>query len=78
MRVAERANRISKNNDPAVLDVLGVAYAADGRLELAARTAQLAMQRALAAKNDALASAIRQRLLQYEEAVAGSTDSTER
>jgi len=77
VRVAERANRISKNNDPAVLDVLAIAYAAEGRLELAARTAQLAMQRALAAKNDALATAIRQRLLQYQEAMAGSADSTQ-
>jgi len=77
VRIAERANRITKNNDPAVLDVLAVAYAAEGRLELAARTAQLAMQRALAAKNDALAMAIRQRLLQYQEAMAGSADSTE-
>lgn len=77
VRVAERANRISKNTNPTVLDVLAVTYASDGRLELAARTAQLAMQRALAARNDALAAAIRQRLLQYQEALAGSADSTE-
>ena len=76
VRVAERANRLAGTTTPR-RSTCWAAYAADGRLDLAARTAQLAFQRALAAKNDALATAIRQRLAQYQEAMAGSADSTE-
>jgi Flp pilus assembly protein TadD len=77
VRLGESANRLAKGTNAAVLDVLAAAYAADGRVDLAARTAQLAMQRALAAKNDTLAAAIRQRLAQYEEAARGNADSTD-
>ena len=77
VRLGEAANRLAKGTNPAVLDVLAAAYAADGRVDLATRTAQLALQRALAAKNDTLAGAIRQRLTQYQEAVRGNVDSTD-
>ncbi len=71
VKLAEGANKVAKNANPAVLDVLAAAYAADGRIDLAARTAQLALQRALAAKNDSLALEIRQRLLRYQQAAMG-------
>ena len=75
VRLGESANRLAKGTNPAVLDVLAAAYAADGRVDLAARTAQLALQRALAAKNDTLAAEIRQRLTQYQEAARGDVES---
>jgi hypothetical protein len=74
---AERANRVSGGGNPAVLDVLAAAYASQGRMDLAARTAQRAFQRALAMKNDRLAGEIRQRLEAYQ-AAAGQADSSER
>jgi len=77
VRLGESANRLAKGTNPAVLHVLAAAYGSDGRIDLAARTAQLALQRALAAKNDTLAAAIRQRLTQYQEAVRGNVDSTD-
>ncbi|MGC4083973.1 MAG: hypothetical protein QM736_18155 [Vicinamibacterales bacterium] len=72
--LAGPANKASRN-EPAVLDVLAAAYASDGRLNLAARTAQLAFQRALAAKNTALATDIRRRLDAYQAALRGGADS---
>ena len=62
MTFAEKANQVSGGGNPAVLDVLAAAYASQGRLDVAARTAQRAFQRALAMKNDQLAGEIRQRL----------------
>jgi Tfp pilus assembly protein PilF len=75
IKLAERVNRATKGSNPAALDVLAAAYAADGRIDLAVRTAQLALQRAIAGKSDALAKEIRQRLLAYEEAANRSADS---
>ncbi len=75
MRLAEAASTATKRTNPAALDVLAAAYAADGRIDLAARTAQLALQRALALKNNVLASEIRQRLLQYQAAARGDADA---
>jgi len=75
MRLAEAANTATRRTNPAALDVLAAAYAADGRIDLAARTAQLALQRALASKNDRLAAAIRQRLMQYQAAARGNADA---
>ena len=73
-RLAERAVRATNQSNPAALDVLAAAYAADGRVDLAARTAQRALQQALAAHNDALATEIRQRLGQYQQALRGRAD----
>jgi Tfp pilus assembly protein PilF len=76
IRLAEQASRTAGRADPAVLDVLAAAYAADGRVELAARTAQAALQRAVALKNDALAAEIRQRLARYRKSAAANPDKT--
>jgi Flp pilus assembly protein TadD len=65
---AERANQISGGNNPAVLNVLAAAYASQGRLDLAVRTAQRALQRAIATKNDKLVGEIRERIRSYQEA----------
>src|SRR5262245_9919131 len=74
---AEKANQISGGGNPAVLDVLAAAYASQGRMDLASRTAQRAFQRALAMKNDKLAGEIRQRLDVYQNA-SGQAESSER
>ncbi|MFN7981902.1 MAG: hypothetical protein U0Q11_08605 [Vicinamibacterales bacterium] len=71
VRLAESANKSARGENPAALDVLAMAYAADGRPELAARTAQRALQRALADRNDPLAAEIRARLAGYEAAAGG-------
>jgi hypothetical protein len=73
--LAERANQLSGGGNPAVLDALAASYAAEGRMDAAVRTAQRAFQRALAAKNNDLAAAIRQRLEAYRE--ASGADSSE-
>ena len=77
VKYAERANQMSGGGNPAALDVLAAAYAAQGRMDLASRTAQRAFQRALAMKNDRLATEIRQRLDAYQTA-AGQAESSER
>lgn len=66
VRLAEGAERIAGSGNPAVLDVLAAAYAADGRIDLALRTARSALERAVAARDEGLAGAIRERLSQYE------------
>lgn len=68
VRLMESANKSARSENPAVLDVLAMAYAADGRYQLAVRTAQRALQRALAEKNAAFAAEIRMRLADYEAA----------
>jgi len=74
---AEKANQLSGGANPAVLDVLATAYASQGRMDMAARIAQRAFQRALAMKNDKLAGEIRQRLEMYQTGV-GPAESTDR
>ena len=74
---AEKANQLSGGGNPAVLDVLAAAYASQGRIDVAARTAQRAFQRALAMKNDKLAGEIRQRLETYQDA-AGQAERSDR
>jgi Tfp pilus assembly protein PilF len=74
---AEKANQLSGGGNPAVLDVLATAYASQGRMDMAARIAQRAFQRALAMKNDKLAGEIRQRLDVYQTGV-GPAESTDR
>jgi len=75
IRLAEAADRATGGQHAAVLDVLATAYAADGRVDLAERTAQRALQRALAARNDQLATEIRQRLDTYRAVLRGSADT---
>lgn len=75
IRLAEAADRATGGQQAAVLDVLATAYAADGRVDLAERTAQRALQRALAARNDQLATEIRQRLETYRAVLRGRADT---
>jgi len=72
---AERANKVTGNSNPGVLDVLAAAYAADGRMEQAASTGRRALQRALAAGDERLARDIRRRLEGYEQST-GAADSS--
>ena len=72
---AERANKATGNSNPGVLDVLAAAYAADGRMDMAAGTGRRAFQRALAAGDERLAADIRRRLQGYEEQT-GAADSS--
>ena len=74
VRIAESASKSARGENPAALDVLAMAYAADGRYELAVRTAQRALQRAIAEKNDTFAAEIRMRLASYEAAAGGRAD----
>jgi len=71
VRLAESAVKSARGDNPAALDVLAMAYAADDRFELAVRTAQRALQRALAEKNETFAAEIRTRLNAYEAAAGG-------
>jgi tetratricopeptide (TPR) repeat protein len=67
VRVAERANKATGNKEPIVLDALASAYAAEGRLDMAARIAERALQRAIAANDDPLIAAMRRRLESYQQ-----------
>jgi tetratricopeptide (TPR) repeat protein len=58
--------QLQADNAPA-LQMLAEAYAAIGRFDQAMRTAQQALSRASAAKNDALVREIRQQLMRYEQ-----------
>lgn len=62
VKLAERANKLTNNANPAVLDLLSASYAADGRLDIARRVGSRALMRALAIRDDRLAAAIRRRL----------------
>jgi protein O-mannosyl-transferase len=65
-RYAEQACRLTGNSHPGTLDVLAVAYAAQGRFPEAIDTATKAIQLAEAAKNLSLAEKIRIRLDYYK------------
>jgi Flp pilus assembly protein TadD len=62
----EHVHRLQPEN-PLVLGNLAVAYAGDGQISRAVRTARDAMQRALAAKNDALARQLGTMLQDFEQ-----------
>ena len=64
---AERAVNLTKHSDAATLDTLASAYAAAGKFDKAAATAQQALQLALTAGNNDLASHIRSRLEFYKQ-----------
>lgn len=65
--LAESANKSARGENPAALDVLAMAYAADGRLDLALEHARRAVQRATAQKQDGFAAEIQRRLDEYEQ-----------
>ena len=67
VRLAERANKATGNKEPIVLDALAAAYAAEGRLDMAERIAQRALQRAIAADDDRMVEVMRRRLESYQQ-----------
>ena len=67
VQLAEQAVSELGDGDAGALDTLAAAYAAAGRREDAARTAERALARAEAGGNVALAAQIRERLLKYQE-----------
>jgi tetratricopeptide (TPR) repeat protein len=66
VRLAERADRLTGHQDPAVLDALAAAYAAAGAFDRAVETARSARKAADAAQLTNLAAEIDQRLRLYE------------
>jgi Tfp pilus assembly protein PilF len=65
LRLAQRAARQTDHEDPAVLDTLAAAHAANERFARAVRTAQRALALAEARGEEALAEALRARLALY-------------
>jgi len=65
---AERADGLTKNKNPAVLNTLAEVYAAAGRYDSAIATAQTALDLATAAKMNELAERIRRQLEKYRQA----------
>ena len=66
VQLAERANALAGNNDPAILHTLAAAYAEARRFEEALQTARRAMKLASRADNNAVYNAIRDELPLYE------------
>ena len=66
VRLAERANALTGNNNPAILHTLAAAYAEAGRFDEAMQTARRAMKLASRADNNAVYNAIRDELPLYE------------
>ncbi len=64
--IAERAAQLSQYGDAGVLGALAAVYAADGKTDLAIKTAQAALERAVAAGEEDLAREMRGRLARYE------------
>ncbi len=75
VRIAERANKATGNKEPIVLDALAAAYASEGRLDMAARIAERALQRAIAANDDTLIGVMRRRLEGYKQDGAAESSS---
>src|SRR2546423_1433110 len=66
VQLAERANVLAGNNDPAILHTLAAAYAEARRFEDALQTARRAMKLASRADNNAVYNAIRDELPLYQ------------
>jgi protein O-mannosyl-transferase len=66
VQLAERANALTGNNNPAILHTLAAAYAEAGRFDEAMQTARRAMRLASRADNNAVYNAIRDELPLYE------------
>jgi Flp pilus assembly protein TadD len=69
LAIAQRAADLTQGSDPVILDVVALAYAANGRLDLAVRTAESAMELATSQSRPELADAIGRRLAGYREAM---------
>jgi tetratricopeptide (TPR) repeat protein len=67
---AERAVRLSPGNDPAMLDTLAAAYAANGRFTEAVETARRALTTAAIKPDEALIDGLKARLSLYERNTA--------
>jgi tetratricopeptide (TPR) repeat protein len=66
VQLAERANALTGDNNPAILHTLAAAYAEAGRFDEAMQTARRAMKLASRADNNAVYNAIRDELPLYE------------
>jgi tetratricopeptide (TPR) repeat protein len=66
VRLAEQANRLTGNGEPAILDTLAAAYAEAGRFSEAVEAARRALQAAGTQDQRALAASIRDRIVLYE------------
>ncbi len=62
---AERAAKLTQQRNPVILELLGDAYAAAGRFDLAAKAAQKAIKLAAISKNRELAERIHKKLQSY-------------
>lgn len=75
VQIGERANKLTGNSNPAVLNALSAAYAVDGQMQMAQRIGQRALQRAVAANDDALIDAIRRRLDVLQQSADASSQN---
>jgi tetratricopeptide (TPR) repeat protein len=66
VKLAERAVELSKGEDPAILDTLGMAYAENGRFAEAVETARRALRLARAQNNSSLADDLGKRIDMYK------------
>jgi Flp pilus assembly protein TadD len=73
LELAKRAAQMSKNQDPSVLQILAGAYASNGRLDDAMRTAAEAVPLAEAARAPKLADQLRAQMAVYRSAKATET-----
>jgi tetratricopeptide (TPR) repeat protein len=64
---AQKAAELTEYQDPEVLDTLADCYSKDGKTDLAVKTAEKALELAVAADNNQLAEQIRSRLKSYKE-----------
>jgi tetratricopeptide (TPR) repeat protein len=67
VNLAERAAQLTKYQDPAILDTLAAAYAASGRFDRAAKTAQTALDLASATGDKPLADQLGRKLEIYRQ-----------
>ena len=67
VKLAERAAQLTDHGKPKILDTLAAAYAAAGQFDRAVETAQMAVDLALAANDQALAAKIDKRKHLYQQ-----------
>ncbi len=70
IKLAEKACELTQNKSPTLLDTLAIAYAAEGRLDEAIKTAQEALSLASSANQEQLANEIQSRLEIYKSKLA--------
>jgi len=67
VELAQKAAELTDYNDPEVLDTLADCYSKDNKTDLAVKTAEKALELAVAADNNQLADQLRNRLKSYEQ-----------